>query len=219
MKKLIILLYVLIPLNTLFPQQAEPKKSTEDIIKSLYQENKFDEILSVKDTLKGKYLTPDVCLYIGLSYYLETDYKNALVYLNKGINKKPDYYILLYFKGRVYKDMKKYKEAFDAFDEAIEADNSRSSSLTEEAEMYMEQSKYKEAFKLLKKAVSKKKVLGKAYFLLAEIYYEQRNDPENALKTLYKGKEKNEKDDEYYFSIKFYIGFIERDKKNQTKFF
>lgn len=106
-------------------------------------------------TAKIKENPNDVNNYINLlfAYFIAGDNEKALEWFEKGKKKFSDSAILYDLGGDVYKRIKKYDEAFECWDKAIELDLSFSAAFHSKANCYEELGDYKKAYEVWCKTV------------------------------------------------------------------
>ena len=62
---------------------------------------------------------PRVYLWIGYTYHLEEDFREALRWYSQAIAKDPNYTLAHVNRGRAYMDLKEYRKAIDSFNNAV----------------------------------------------------------------------------------------------------
>ncbi|BDU51110.1 tetratricopeptide repeat protein [Haliovirga abyssi] len=134
---------------------------------------------------------------LGVNYYKEKDYDNAIKYLEKAIKIDPRYPHTYVTIGRIYVKQKKYKIAFDYYKKAVKEDDSFSPAYEALADLFKElKNREKETFfleQIMDKGKNEDKNNFKVLLRLGKNYIELKN-PEKALKYNLKAYELNQND-------------------------
>lgn len=88
---------------------------------------------------------------LGAKYYISRDYTTALIYANKVIELKPDFARAYNLKAMILKELKRYNQALETIDKAIEINPKIS--WDNKATILMEIGFYKEALECVNKAL------------------------------------------------------------------
>ncbi len=135
--------------------------------------------------LDGAFLSP--VFEIGMYYYTQNQYPEALSYFNQILYRIPFYGELQMLVGDIHFQEKRYSEAASAFEAALEYafidKDIKYSILLKTATAYYNIGQYTKSENLLEQAISIKKGNLAPYLLLSAIQM-QKNDYDNALHTL-----------------------------------
>ncbi len=122
---------------------------------------------------------------IGMSYYKLKDFRKAIEYFRKSIQRDSSHYDSWNNLGNAYLQLDKLKKAEDAYREALRIREGEEV-LFSLGHIYYIQDRYKEAkeyFKKLEKIGTKEDLLNRSFFYLADIYFSE-GDIEHALKEI-----------------------------------
>ena len=209
--KTLIFLALLLSNISLFSQDSEIGK-----LDTLFKENKFDEILTIKTKLNEETLTANSLYIIGIAYFDRKSYHEAIEYFDKAIKKGPEESKMYYFLIQSFKHLKQFDKALTLTEEVLIKYPEKRSYPTEKAEILFELGKNEEAVKVLEESIGNNTYLGKTFYILSDYYYEKA-DHKRALEILYSGKNKIEKDDEHYGAITYNIYLIEYESGEYLK--
>ena len=185
--------------------EASAKTKAENLInKLMWTENEdakkeYEEGLNLKSkdytaalqhfrqaiALDSSFLSP--VFEIGMYYYTQNQYRDALSYFNQILYRIPFYGELQMLAGDIYFQEKRYSEAATAFEAALEYafidKDMKYGVLLKTATSYYNIGQYTKAETFLEQAISVKKGNLSPYLLLSAIQM-QKNDYDGALRTL-----------------------------------
>jgi len=154
--------------------------------------------------------------YIGLAYYMKEDDNSCLKFMISSINKNPKDPAPNYITASTLNYMKKYEEAIEYFNQAIDLEPTKANNYSGLGDSYYNLEKLDLALDAYKKATEQKECEDRAYSYIAQIYSDQKNN-EKALEAFYVAKSKISKESNSYQNALFNIGLLESLKGNYDK--
>lgn len=194
---------------------AFAQNTVSDKIENLHENEQYQKIIDEYTSNYDSYAAKDL-YYIGRSYFMLEDDENCIKFMDLSILKDANSSIAHYFKGVALNYMKKYEEAIDCFNKAInlKQDADFYSAL---ADSYYNLKKYNEAIENYKKACELDKTNNRASFMIAQIYMSNLDDEAKALDAFYAAKANISKESKLYVNTLFNIGLLEVKQNNYDK--
>lgn len=192
----------------LFAATSFAQSDITKYLSELYNEDKYNEIIDFKPS-NPKDLSAKDLYYIGMSYYMKSEDKDAMKYLEKAIKKGPVDQDMYYYKGMIYFYANEYEKAISFFNKAITL-------LPDEPDFYGSKG---EAFYYLNNPDSAVANLKTAtnfeecdprYFLLLGETYQEINNLEGALLSYQSAIQVIDTNDESYQICSFNIGLMQQ---------
>jgi tetratricopeptide (TPR) repeat protein len=193
------------------------QQATDDNFIRLFEENKFDSVIVLKQTINEDDISANSLYVIGIAYYDKGNQSEAIKYLDKAINKGPEESKMYYFIAQSYKELKQYDKALSYINKAIIKFPQKPAYPADKAEIYFELGKDAEAVNILKEAIQNGNTSGKTYYLLADYYYNKDKNTKAALEILYSGKDLINVEDEHYRIILYNIYLMEFESGEFTR--
>lgn len=176
--------------------------------KELYNEKKYDEIIKYKPK-KKEALTAKALYYKGMSYYMKTQDKDAMKYLDMAIDQGPVDHDMYYYKGMIYFYANKYSESIDYFNKAISLLPNEPDFYGSKGEAYYNLNQLDSAIFNFEKASKLPGCKTRIFLLMGEIYQEQDNI-ENALFSYHTALDQMSTTDESYQNCLFNVGLMQQ---------
>lgn len=206
MKKIILL--IIIANNYIFAQE-----SPDSLLQTLFNQNKFDEIITTKSNLNIEDLSSNSLYYIGYSYFRKESYESAIRYLDKAIEKTPVTCNMYLFKMRCLELSNKNDEALKVFDDAVNFDSTYSLFYAEKGHLYLTLNKENDAIEYFQKSLAFPVPQGISYYFLGKIYH-KKEGVLSGLNFLYEGLKNVDTIDDYYPLMLFRVSQYEFELKN-----
>lgn len=177
-------------------------------LKTLYEQQKFDEIINVKSKTE-KDLSAKSLYYIGMAYYKKDDDNNALKHLDLAINKGPADHDMYFYKGIVLYYLRKYNDALPYIDKAIAMLPGIADFYGGKADVFYALNNFDSARIYLEKATKLPECKPRLYVLLSDIYMDQ-GKPLESISILKTSLSKIPQGDEQYQSASFNLGLLQQ---------
>ncbi len=210
MKKFILLALFLIFLIP--PVSAE--ESIQDIVKNLYKEQKYDDIIKYAD-LSEEYPS-EALYYIGLAFYMKSEDAKCLKYLDMCLQKDSLNSDAHFIKGKTYYYMSNLTEAINSIQKAIKIDSNRSIFYSGLGDVYEHKNELDTALKYYLISYDLEDTPDRTYFMLSQIYG-NLNLSDKALEYSYIAKEKLSKKSDQYILVLYNIGLLQYLSGNYEK--
>lgn len=106
--------------NTSKSQQAIPPKNALELISEAYENNNWDKVISIGDTLIGEDDPKNISIIYAEALAAKGNIEKAINVLNKKIATNPNDYYLYQTKGNIFYIAEEYDSAIINYDKVIE---------------------------------------------------------------------------------------------------
>lgn len=180
--------------------------------KTLYESQKYDEIISSYDSLSVEYSAKSL-YYIGMAHYMKEEDSICIKLMDKSIKKDVTDPSPHYIKGNTLNYMGEYEMAINSFKNAIELNDTLGEFYSGIGDSYQYLKELDKSIKYFQIASRQNNPPDRSFVMIGHNYNALGNK-EKALEAFYIAKEKISKESASYENVLYNIGLAELLSKN-----